>query len=203
MFGTDLCCQMFCLTHVCTSCPSAHGTQRRLCGLTSKSVWCLQHVIMGVTVTATTTEGQPLAAETLERVTQAAQIIVQLDADKTLILDLVQRSMHTIAPNLSQAVGEEVAARLIGAAGGLSQLAAMPACNVQVSPIPSSLRGNLLLLKSNVKIWEPNFSTRGSQCKCHVWSQAGCLQGSQLQIAVSLHSDLPSSAVNCMKTISK
>ena len=95
---------------------------------------------MGVTVTATTTEGKPLTEEVLARVLAAVDIIVQLDEDKALILQLVQSSMHRIAPNLSQAVGEEVAARLIGVAGGLHELAKMPACNVQVRhPAFSSL----------------------------------------------------------------
>jgi hypothetical protein len=41
--------------------------------------------------------------------------------------------MQGIAPNLSAAVGSEVAARLMGVAGGLLALSRMPACNVQVS----------------------------------------------------------------------
>jgi hypothetical protein len=40
--------------------------------------------------------------------------------------------MHQIAPNLSAAIGSEVAARLMGVAGGLMTLSKMPACNVQV-----------------------------------------------------------------------
>ena len=40
--------------------------------------------------------------------------------------------MHKIAPNLSTVVGSEVAARLMGVAGGLISLSRMPACNVQV-----------------------------------------------------------------------
>ncbi len=87
---------------------------------------------MGVTVTATTTSGQPLSEENLDRVLQAADMVIQLDADKLLILDLVRMSMHQIAPNLSEAVGEEIAARLMGVAGSLENLSKMPACNVQV-----------------------------------------------------------------------
>ena len=88
---------------------------------------------MGVTVTATTTSGHPLSEENLERVLQAADMVLQLDADKLLILDLVRMRMHKIAPNLSEAVGEEIAARLMGVAGSLENLSKMPACNVQVS----------------------------------------------------------------------
>lgn len=40
--------------------------------------------------------------------------------------------MDRIAPNLSAAVGTEIAAQLMGVAGGLVNLSKMPACNVQV-----------------------------------------------------------------------
>lgn len=87
---------------------------------------------MGVTVTATTTSGQPLLEETLRRVLDAADMIQKLDSDKTKLLELVKQRMHQIAPNLSVLVGEEIAARLMGVAGGLQNLSQMPACNVQV-----------------------------------------------------------------------
>lgn len=41
--------------------------------------------------------------------------------------------MGSIAPNLSAAIGSEVAARLMGVAGGLLALSRIPACNIQVS----------------------------------------------------------------------
>ncbi len=40
--------------------------------------------------------------------------------------------MTKVAPNLSAVVGSEVAAKLMGVAGGLLALSRMPACNVQV-----------------------------------------------------------------------
>jgi U4/U6 small nuclear ribonucleoprotein PRP31 len=39
--------------------------------------------------------------------------------------------MGSIAPNLSAAIGSEVAARLMGVAGGLLPLSRIPACNIQ------------------------------------------------------------------------
>lgn len=48
------------------------------------------------------------------------------------IIRFVEGRMQGIAPNLSAAVGSEVAARLMGVAGGLLALSRMPACNVQV-----------------------------------------------------------------------
>lgn len=91
-----------------------------------------QATIMVVSVTASTTSGQPLSPENLQKVLDAAAVALQLDEDKIQILQLVQQKMHKIAPNLSTAVGTEVAARLMGVAGGLINLSKMPACNVQV-----------------------------------------------------------------------
>lgn len=96
-----------------------------------------QATIMVVSVTASTTSGQPLSSEVLQTVLDAASIALQLDEDKSLILQLVQQKMHKIAPNLSTAVGTEVAARLMGVAGGLINLSKMPACNVQVWSQPA------------------------------------------------------------------
>jgi hypothetical protein len=87
---------------------------------------------MVVSVTASTTSGKQLSEENLRRVLGAADMALQLDADKADILRLVQLKMHHIAPNLSAAVGTEIAAKLMGVAGGLTSLSKMPACNVQV-----------------------------------------------------------------------
>ncbi|GAB4824063.1 hypothetical protein N2152v2_011109 [Parachlorella kessleri] len=88
--------------------------------------------VMVVTVTATTTSGRPLSDENLRQVLEACQLAQQLEEDKALILRLVQQKMDRIAPNLSAAVGTEIAAQLMGVAGGLLNLSKMPACNVQV-----------------------------------------------------------------------
>lgn len=50
------------------------------------------------------------------------------------ILQFVESRMSSIAPNLSLIVGSEIAARLMGLAGGLHALSKMPACNIQVGP---------------------------------------------------------------------
>lgn len=88
--------------------------------------------VMVVTVTATTTSGQPLSDEALLRVLEGCDMAQQLDDDKTNILKLVQMSMDHIAPNLTACVGSEISAKLMGIAGGLQALATIPACNVQV-----------------------------------------------------------------------
>jgi len=48
------------------------------------------------------------------------------------ILTFVESRMASIAPNLSLIVGSEIAAKLMGLAGGLHLLSRMPACNVLV-----------------------------------------------------------------------
>lgn len=88
--------------------------------------------VMVVTVTATTTSGRALSEENLKKCLDGCALALQLDDDKRAILQFVESRMHKIAPNLSVAVGSEVAARLMGVAGGLVALSKMPACNVQV-----------------------------------------------------------------------
>ncbi|KAG2446240.1 hypothetical protein HXX76_000832 [Chlamydomonas incerta] len=88
--------------------------------------------VMVVTVTATTTSGKPLDEEALGRVMQGCDMAVQLDEDKRTILHFVESKMNKVAPNLSAVVGTEIAAKLMGVAGGLLALSRMPACNVQV-----------------------------------------------------------------------
>eukprot|EP00887_Chlorella_sp_A99_P004777 scaffold4.g4777.t1 len=88
--------------------------------------------VMVVTVTATTTSGKPLSGEDLGKAMAGCEMALQLEADKAAILGLVQQQMDRIAPNLSAAVGTEIAAQMMGVAGGLLNLSKMPACNVQV-----------------------------------------------------------------------
>lgn len=88
--------------------------------------------VMVVTVTATTTAGKPLSPEVLSKTLQGCDMALQLEDDKQAIIRFVESRMHQIAPNLSAAIGSEVAARLMGVAGGLMTLSKMPACNVQV-----------------------------------------------------------------------
>lgn len=88
--------------------------------------------VMVVTVTATTTAGKALSDELLAKVQAGCDMALQLDGDKQQIIKFVESRMHQIAPNLSAAIGSEVAARLMGVAGGLMSLSKMPACNVQV-----------------------------------------------------------------------
>ncbi|KAI3997726.1 hypothetical protein MKX01_040699 [Papaver californicum] len=89
-------------------------------------------VIMVVSVTASTTVGKPLPEDSLNKTIEACDRALALDIAKKEVLDFVESRMGYIAPNLSAIVGSAVAAKLMGTAGGLSALAKMPACNVQL-----------------------------------------------------------------------
>jgi U4/U6 small nuclear ribonucleoprotein PRP31 len=88
--------------------------------------------IMVVSVTGSTTNGQPLSAEDLEATVRACDVQLQLDADKRKLVALVEARMDRTAPNLSAVLGPEVASKLMSVAGGLVALSKMPANNVQV-----------------------------------------------------------------------
>ncbi|PIA62021.1 hypothetical protein AQUCO_00200185v1 [Aquilegia coerulea] len=88
--------------------------------------------IMVVSVTASTTSGKPLPEENLNKTMDACDRALALDLAKKNVLDFVESRMGYISPNLSAIVGSAVAAKLMGTAGGLSALAKMPACNVQL-----------------------------------------------------------------------
>ncbi|KAG6429590.1 hypothetical protein SASPL_107642 [Salvia splendens] len=89
-------------------------------------------IIMVVSVTASTTSGKPLPEDVLQKTIDACDRALALDSAKKKVLDFVESRMGYIAPNLSAIVGSAVAAKIIGTAGGLSALAKMPACNVQL-----------------------------------------------------------------------
>ncbi|GER43767.1 U4/U6 small nuclear ribonucleoprotein Prp31 [Striga asiatica] len=88
--------------------------------------------IMVVSVTASTTSGKPLQKDVLEKTIDACDRALSLDSAKKKLLDFVESRIGYIAPNLSAVVGGAVAAKLMGTAGGLTSLAKMPACNVQL-----------------------------------------------------------------------
>jgi U4/U6 small nuclear ribonucleoprotein PRP31 len=87
---------------------------------------------MVVSVTASTTQGQKLNKEDLDLVMEACDMAIDLTKYKQEIFDYVESRMSFIAPNLSIIAGASTAAQLMGAAGGLTHLSKMPACNVLV-----------------------------------------------------------------------
>eukprot|EP01023_Acetabularia_acetabulum_P036641 TRINITY_DN34652_c0_g1_i7.p2 TRINITY_DN34652_c0_g1~~TRINITY_DN34652_c0_g1_i7.p2 ORF type:complete len:448 (-),score=92.12 TRINITY_DN34652_c0_g1_i7:23-1366(-) len=88
--------------------------------------------IMVITVQASTSMGNPLSKETLEKVESGCQLILELDKDRQMILEFIEKRMHKVAPNLTSAIGAAVAAKLMGQAGGLQKLSQIPSCNIMV-----------------------------------------------------------------------
>ncbi|ESQ37474.1 hypothetical protein EUTSA_v10003005mg [Eutrema salsugineum] len=91
-----------------------------------------QHTIMTVKLAASTTKGKPLPEDVLQKTMDACDRAIDLDSAKKKILEFTETKMVCIAPNLSAIVGCAVAAKLMGTAGGLSELANMPACHVRL-----------------------------------------------------------------------
>ena len=56
--------------------------------------------------------------------------MIYLDESKTKMLGYLENRMYLIAPNLSAIVGATVAAKLVASAGGIVELAKIPACNI-------------------------------------------------------------------------
>lgn len=88
--------------------------------------------IMVVSVTASTTSGKLLSESDFEKTMEACDLAMTMDTSKQEIASYVQSRMSSAAPNMCAAVGSEVAAKLMGLAGGLINLSKMPACNIQV-----------------------------------------------------------------------
>ncbi|CAJ0751578.1 5281_t:CDS:2, partial [Entrophospora sp. SA101] len=88
--------------------------------------------VMVVTVTGSTTNGQQLTEEENTIVSDACDMVLELDSAKREILEYVDSRMTLIAPNLSAIVGSTTAAKILGQAGGLTALCKMPACNVML-----------------------------------------------------------------------
>jgi U4/U6 small nuclear ribonucleoprotein PRP31 len=73
-----------------------------------------QATIMIVSVTASTTQGQPLTEPELQQINEACEMALDLSNFKTTIFDYIESKMTFIAPNLSAIVGAKTAAKLLG-----------------------------------------------------------------------------------------
>lgn len=98
-----------------------------------------------VTMTAATTQGIKLEPDEMDNVQRACAVAIHLTSLRTKLLEFVELNMATIAPNLSVIVGAPIAAKLMGLAGGLMQLATMPSCNIPIlgSHRVSNIESNL------------------------------------------------------------
>jgi len=68
----------------------------------------------------------------IDIVESASDMAMELAETKRKIFDYVESRMAFIAPNLSAIIGANIAAKLLGAAGGLTNLSKMPANNISL-----------------------------------------------------------------------
>lgn len=86
--------------------------------------------LMVVTVEATTSKGQEISQDELDRILRACRMMISMEKAKKTLTEYVQSRMTIFAPNLTAIVGSLVAAQLINTAGGLTQLSRVPSCNL-------------------------------------------------------------------------
>mmetsp|Transcript_45152 Transcript_45152/g.107433 ORF Transcript_45152/g.107433 Transcript_45152/m.107433 type:complete len:497 (-) Transcript_45152:121-1611(-) len=88
--------------------------------------------VMAITVTASMTAGTTLPRPELDKVMVASDEAFILNDCKRDVLLYLESRMSGLAPNLSALLGAALAAKLITSAGGLLNLARMPAQNVML-----------------------------------------------------------------------
>ncbi|KAG8877570.1 U4/U6-U5 snRNP complex subunit prp31 [Tulasnella sp. 331] len=88
-------------------------------------------IVMTITITSTTTRGQPLPDQVWQAVQRACDLADRMEDARKKIFSYVRSRMSALAPNLSALIGSTTAAKILGVAGGLTALSKMPACNVQ------------------------------------------------------------------------
>jgi RNA processing factor Prp31 len=87
---------------------------------------------LSLNVVSSSTSGRPLNKEKLYQVQNLCEAIFNLNTYKRKILNFIESRMNIVCPNLSALVGSNIAAKLVTAAGGITELAKMPASNVLV-----------------------------------------------------------------------
>lgn len=88
--------------------------------------------IITISVAGSTTSGRLLTRDELTQVQQAAAYMDEILKVQTELTEFVASRMERLAPSVCALVGSTTAAQLVGLAGGLAELAKIPACNLQV-----------------------------------------------------------------------
>ena len=88
--------------------------------------------IITISVASSTTMGRPLTESELNKVDRACQYMDELWNVQSELTNFVKNRMNDWAPNTAALIGPSIAAKLIGMAGGLTELSRIPACNLQV-----------------------------------------------------------------------
>eukprot|EP00934_Nitzschia_sp_Nitz4_P005149 Nitzschia sp. Nitz4//scaffold56_size114212//84467//87188//NITZ4_003962-RA/size114212-augustus-gene-0.86-mRNA-1//-1//CDS//3329554742//5139//frame0 len=88
--------------------------------------------IIAISVSGSTTSGRMLTSEEMARVHDAANYMDELIQTQSELVNFVEQSMEALVPSISALIGTSTAAKLLGLAGGVAELAKIPACNLQV-----------------------------------------------------------------------
>lgn len=86
--------------------------------------------VLGVSMTASISRGRMLEPKEWEVIDKACDVAFELRSAREKIFGYVESRMNVLAPNLSAIVGTNVAAKLLGVAGGLAAFVKAPAGNV-------------------------------------------------------------------------
>lgn len=89
-------------------------------------------VAMVLAMAATTSKGRPLEPAELEQAQQLAHQVLAMAEQRDGLLGFIEAQMGDMAPNVQAIVGSRIASQLVGAAGGVRELAMIPAGNIQV-----------------------------------------------------------------------
>uniref|UniRef100_A0A7S2C7I0 Nop domain-containing protein n=1 Tax=Octactis speculum TaxID=3111310 RepID=A0A7S2C7I0_9STRA len=89
-------------------------------------------VVISVSMTGSTTSGQPLSESDLSQCMQGCREAVELEEDKMKSLTFVESRMNMVAPNVCALIDTIIAAQLMGLAGGLVMMSKIPSCNLQI-----------------------------------------------------------------------
>jgi U4/U6 small nuclear ribonucleoprotein PRP31 len=89
-------------------------------------------VAVTVSSTASSAAAAQVPAEATAALAAAAEHVEELCAARARVEGLLESRLAAVSPNLTALVGGRVAAALVGLAGSVRALAAIPACNVQV-----------------------------------------------------------------------
>ena len=90
------------------------------------------HQVLSVAVAASATAGRPLTDSEWETVSRALDRVKRIQSARDELTRFVEHRLRRAVPNVCALVGSAVAAQLLGLAGGVEELARIPACNLQV-----------------------------------------------------------------------
>ena len=106
------------------------GNDKSIENLSQKLNWLSATSVLSVTVAFSAAEGHTLPPDQFLKLRRACEDVLWLDDQCQLLLKFLENRMHVIAPNTMALLGPSLCAKMISAAGGITELARTPACNI-------------------------------------------------------------------------